>query len=158
MPVICSFFATLAGLPLILISCTISCTNNIFSIMLLPLTNPACWGEMIVGNRWASLSCRILENILLLKLLKLIGLMSENVMIAFFLGNNTRLVHVTYLGRSCPQKKECTIDTTSSSIISQQYWQNFSVKPSGPPVLSAFRPNTALFTSSISGISWISLF
>uniref|UniRef100_A0A0V0HCD8 Putative ovule protein n=1 Tax=Solanum chacoense TaxID=4108 RepID=A0A0V0HCD8_SOLCH len=54
--IISNFMIRLGGLPLFLISATISCTNNIFSAMLRPCTKPACSCEIIFGRKTLILS------------------------------------------------------------------------------------------------------
>lgn len=117
---ISSLITILDDIPLFLMLVTISCVNNMFSTMLFPFTNPAWFGDISVGRRSTNLSCSTLEIILFEKLLKLIGLMSENVATFFFLGTNTRLVSAINLGRSDPQKKALTVSSISSHIMSQQ--------------------------------------
>lgn len=139
-------------LVLSLISVIISWVSNTFSIMLLPFTKPDCSSEMRFGRRPTKLSWITLEKILLTKLLKLIGRISENVFTSFLFGNSTRFVCVTNLGSSWPQKNALTIWKMSSPIISQHLWKKHPVRPSGPPTLSLFKPKTACFTSSLVGV------
>lgn len=74
-----NLITTLAGLPLNLKSVTISWVRSILSNILLPFTNPDWLCEIGVGRRFSSLSWITLDNTLLMKLLKHIGLKSEKV-------------------------------------------------------------------------------
>lgn len=66
--------------------------------MLLPLTNPVWFGDMILGRIGASLEQMTLDIILFMKLLMLIGLNSDREFGNSTLGRRTKQACVMYLG------------------------------------------------------------
>lgn len=103
--VMSKFTTTLMCWFLRLISLIVSYVSNIFSVIFLPLINPNCVGEIILGSTSTILSCTILDIILLIKELKLIDVRSEKLLTSSFLGTNIKLVWVIKFGSVCPQKK-----------------------------------------------------
>lgn len=93
----------------------------IFSVMLLPITNPDWLRDMSLGRIGANLVEITLEMILLMKLLKLMGLNSVREFGNSTFGSRIRHEFVIYLGTLPPKKANTTLKR-SALIISQHDW------------------------------------
>lgn len=102
--VIASFTTTFISLVHMLISFFISRANTIFFAMLLPLTKPDWFREIIFGRTNVNLSCNILEMILIHKSAETYGSKVWKMPHRLFSGSNTRFVCVINLGSSCRRK------------------------------------------------------
>lgn len=111
-----NYTTILWGLFLILMSLTISYASKIFSIMLLPFTNPDWFLKIIFVSTVDILSKISLEKILFTKLQRLIDQKFSNCFTLSFFGMRTRLVWVINLGSWNQQKIPICINISTHNV------------------------------------------